>query len=218
MKLSSRTLVALTILNFLNILPSSLVAEEPRSSPISFETECKGRTYNNSAVDYRAPDHQKYIRGIERNHFNENVRSGIKGQTGSLMGDLDFILRNIPNHYPGLNVVADLDIGQRSDPNFPSTDCYFLRALRFAPDDGMVSLAYGVALARLGRGREAGTQYQIAIQRLSEPAEAHYNLALLYLASNDIEHATQHATIAYERGYPLPGLRNRLAKRNVHLD
>jgi len=44
-----------------------------------------------------------------------------------------------------------------------------------------------------------------------ESAEIHYFLGMAYLKRQDFGHAVEHATRAYELGYPLPGLRNKLA-------
>lgn len=201
------------------LIPSQAVpAEFTEDFLLNLSKACRGKVYNNSAVDYRAQEKQRHIRSIERNHFNENVRRGIKGQTGSLMGDLDFLLRNVPNHYPALNVVADYYMSGRKAPEFPGTDCYFLRAMHFTPDDGLVPLAYGVVLARLGRHEDAKEQFNASISKLMNPAEAHYNLALLLLQEGDVDSAVPHAEAAYRRGYPLQGLRRKLADLGVDIE
>jgi tetratricopeptide (TPR) repeat protein len=45
-----------------------------------------------------------------------------------------------------------------------------------------------------------------------ESAEIHYLLGLTYLDLNDVPAARRHADEAYRRGYPLPGLRDRLQR------
>jgi tetratricopeptide (TPR) repeat protein len=51
-----------------------------------------------------------------------------------------------------------------------------------------------------------------------ESAEVHYSLGLLYLEEGDIDAAQEHARIAYSRGYPLPGLRRKLAAGGHAID
>jgi tetratricopeptide (TPR) repeat protein len=45
-----------------------------------------------------------------------------------------------------------------------------------------------------------------------ESAEIHYFLGMTYAGLKDFDKAREHAREAYTRGYPLPGLRNQLAK------
>ena len=40
--------------------------------------------------------------------------------------------------------------------------------------------------------------------------EAHYNLGLLYFDAGRTDDALEHAVAAYDAGFPLPGLRNKL--------
>jgi tetratricopeptide (TPR) repeat protein len=49
-------------------------------------------------------------------------------------------------------------------------------------------------------------------------AEIHYNLGLILIEMNLLDEAVQSARTAYELGYPLPGLRNRLARLGRSLD
>lgn len=51
-----------------------------------------------------------------------------------------------------------------------------------------------------------------------ESAEVHYNLGLVLTAMKDYEAARIHARKAYERGYPLQGLRKQLAKAGHPLE
>lgn len=72
----------------------------------------------------------------------------------------------------------------------------------------------GTALVLQDRGNIDG-----AVQVLLEgneatggsSAEIHYFLGMAYLKEKDFDRAIEHAMRAYELGYPLPGLRNKLA-------
>ncbi len=55
-------------------------------------------------------------------------------------------------------------------------------------------------------------QYQEAFRLQPEDATTNYNLGLMYLKEKDYEQAIVHAKTAYELGFPLPGLRNKLMK------
>jgi tetratricopeptide (TPR) repeat protein len=89
--------------------------------------------------------------------------------------------------------------------------CWLHRATIFSPRDGMVYLMYGVHLARDNQPRPALVQLQQAAALLPANAEVEYNLGLVHLNLKDYENARIHGKRAYDLGYPLPGLRRRLA-------
>jgi tetratricopeptide (TPR) repeat protein len=94
-------------------------------------------------------------------------------------------------------------------------ECYFVRARVFAPDDPVVYEVYGYLLAGQGKKAEAVEFYERALSLDDGRAEAHYNLGLLYLDLGNVPKAQLHADRAYQLGYPLPGLRNRLQKAST---
>jgi len=59
-------------------------------------------------------------------------------------------------------------------------------ALRLQPNDGEFHFNYASLLQRLGRGDEAGPQYEAAARLLPDLPEAHYNHAL-FLAQEEKE-------------------------------
>jgi tetratricopeptide (TPR) repeat protein len=170
-------------------------------------------------VDYNDPADIVLLRNINTNHFNANVQNLVRGQTSAAMeADLDYVLRNSPNHHKGLNVMAELHMRLRSEKiegESYSMPCWFERAMRFAPTDFVVPMIYGIYLHRKGDLAGAEGQYQRSIQMSPAFAEAHYNLGLLYVARKQFDKALTSAREAYRLGYPLPGLKEKLIKAGV---
>lgn len=154
---------------------------------------------------------------VEHAHFTPEVRNLIRGNRGTLMGDIDYTLRHFPNHHLALLSVSNYsrrrdfqdDAFWSNHGRFP-VECYFQNAVRFAPNDPNVYLIYAIHLHRNQEYRKAMVQYQAAVKMAPNNPETHYNLGLLYVDLKDFKAARAQAEIAYKSGYPLPGLRNRL--------
>ena len=66
-----------------------------------------GDPFGNGEVgpyDYENPNDQiQLIPFVEANHFNPDVENLVRGQSSAyIMGDLDFVLRAVPNHHRAL--------------------------------------------------------------------------------------------------------------------
>jgi len=167
--------------------------------------------------DYsNAYDREHYLPMVENTHFTSDVRNLIKGNAGYLGGDISYTLRAFPNHYKALLSMSKLSLREKTTRVLGatySTECYFDRAIRFKASDGVVRMIYGYYLLKLGgRSDDAIEQYHEAVRLAPENANINYNIGLLYLKKKDYELAIIHAKKAYELGYPLPGLRNKLIK------
>jgi tetratricopeptide (TPR) repeat protein len=151
---------------------------------------------------------------VENAHFTAEVENGIKGTTGLIGGDIDYTLRAIPNHHRALATIGNISVRDKtvkvSGARYP-TECYFERAIRFAPDDAVVRAAYGNYLSAVGKREMALTMFKYAVDLAPENPTFNYNLGLLYMKSNNYEKAAEYADKAYSLGFPLPGLRNQLA-------
>lgn len=164
--------------------------------------------------DYRDPKARgEPLYLVEMAHFTPEVESLTAGKTGEVIGDLDYTLRAFPNHHRALSAVSRY--GQRGkvrwiNPYVQSADCYFERAVAFAPDDERVRLLYGNHLARKGEKDKAERQYQAALDLAPENVDVCYNAALFFLDIGKVERARELAQVAYSAGYPLDGLRRRL--------
>ena len=89
--------------------------------------------------------------------------------------------------------------------------CYFQRASWYVPDDANVLILNGIYRQKLGHDEMAEEYWKGALLIDSRAVEAHYNLGLLYFRLGDFSSSVEHARSAYELGYPLPGLKKKLA-------
>jgi Tfp pilus assembly protein PilF len=163
--------------------------------------------------DYRV--NKAEIKAVESAHFNTTVERLQGGVSGYLGGDLDYTLRAVPNHHRALLAMDRYAqrLGTNKVPNANFTiDCYYDRAVRFRPDDGTVRMLYGSFLGRNGKPQQAIAQLQEAEKILGDNPNLHYNMGLVYLDLKDYDKALTHAHRAYQLGFNLPGLRQRLQK------
>ncbi len=165
--------------------------------------------------DYRDPTARAAkLPVVEDYHFTPDVESLRKGSTSYLaMGDIDYTLRAFPNHPRALASMARWALmgGTFPNPDIPSAECYFERAIAFAPDDPAVRVIYGGYLYRRHKPKEALQQYETALRIAPQSPEINYDAGLLYVDLGDLPRAKQCAKIAYDAGYPLPGLRMKIA-------
>jgi len=198
----------------------ALLAVVPLMASAASYEACGSLENGVGPYDYRTQKKQLEI--VERFHFHREVEFARAGAKRPLGGDLDYTLRASPNHHRALAVVSNLELaiqkkeGHVSRTSGPmkgaqySAACYFDRAIRFAPDDGMVHMVYGMYLAKAGNNRQALEQMQLAEKLEQNNANLHYNLGLLYFDLKDYDNALMHAKKAYGLGFTLPGLRQKL--------
>jgi tetratricopeptide (TPR) repeat protein len=150
---------------------------------------------------------------VETHHFTPNVENLVHGSSGTLGGDLDYTLRAFPNHHRALAAMAKLSMRDKTlKPAGArySIECYFDRAIRFKPSDGIARMLYGNYLLKAGQIDKATEQLEVAVNLEPENPNINYNLGLLYVQKKDYEQAKIYAKKAYELGFPLPGLKNKL--------
>ncbi len=164
--------------------------------------------------DYRTAHKQdKWV--VERRHYTEGIRQLKEGNTGKLAGDVSYTLRVFPNHVNALMTMADWSIKTKKNPpdgTLYTVECWFERGMHFRPDDPMVKVAYGVYLIKRSEYDKAVQHLEAAVAQDSGNGNAYYNLGLAYLGMKNNEKALESAWRAYALGFPLPGLRTRLAK------
>ncbi|WP_052748926.1 tetratricopeptide repeat protein [Arsukibacterium ikkense] len=159
---------------------------------------------------------------VERHHFTDDVRNLVKGSTGAMPGDILFVLNSIPNHPAALDAYSRYEYQLKHSEVFRSrqarptmahpADCLFLRANEVFPSNAETLLVWSIHQFRNKRFTAAQQILERVIAIAPDYIEAHYNLGLVYVELNNATSARKHADIAYEAGYPLMGLKNKLAK------
>lgn len=191
------------------------IMQVPDGVPQSGEAAC-GSLENGTAgpFDYRDPTNARTLYALNLNHFSRGVQTLQGGQTTVyVLGDLDFLLRHFPNHHAALQVTARYFLQGGSPLRFRTAECYFDRAIRFAPDDLQVRLLFAMYLQKKGQLQDAIDQVETALALSTDPSmELHYNVALFYIDVKEFQKANYHASVAYAMGYPLPGLRDKLQR------
>lgn len=189
----------------------ALLATSSLAASGNYCGEIRGRHYG--PFDYRLRTTFD-LDVVERAHFTPEVEAGIAGSTGYLGGDLSYTLVAVPNHPRALTTMGKVGVRDKSPKlrgaKYP-VECYFDRAIRFTPDDPAVYAAYGVYLSSLGRSEEALKAFRKAVELAPDDATINYNAGLIYMRYKDYDKALFHARKAYEKGFPLPGLKNKLA-------
>lgn len=150
---------------------------------------------------------------VEGAHFTPEVANLIRGRTGPIGGDLDYTLRAFPNH-PGA-LMSMIRLSEKKKGIKPlgarySTECYFQRAVRFRADDTNVRMIYAIYLSKNQRAAEALKQLDDAHKLGEESANFYYNAGLIYFGLGRYDEALTNAHRAYQAGFSLPGLRNKL--------
>ncbi|MFB3080781.1 MAG: tetratricopeptide repeat protein [Nitrosomonadaceae bacterium] len=204
-----KTLSGIALLIIL-VVANNLQAKEYFCGPLSPPGQYGPFDYTDSA--YKKVE----LPMVESAHFTSNVKNLTSGNTSYIAGDIDYTLRAFPNHYSALVAMGKLSLREkttRPDGAQFTIECYFDRAIRFKPEDGIVRMLYGNYLLKLGgRSDDVIEQYHEAVRLEPENANINYNIGLLYLKKKDYELAIVHAKKAYESGFPLPGLKNKLIK------
>lgn len=162
--------------------------------------------------DYREPPADSLYM-VEMAHYTEDVAAGVRGNAGSIGGDLDYTLRAFPNHVKALTSMATVamrtKVNQLAGAKYP-VECYFERAVRFKPDDGVAWGAYGKYLYGAGQPERAMPLLKKAYELVPDNASVNYNLGIAYFRAKQYDLAVQHAKKAYQQDFPLDGLRNML--------
>jgi len=159
-----------------------------------------------------SPRGQKLLDNVEKGHLVPGIRQLRQGDLRHAHNSLDFVLRWYPNHPRALNLYSKLAMKrQRPDSALP----YFDHAVQFGPDDISTRILYGIHRYRMGDYRKAVERFNQALAIKPDYAEAHYNLGLTFLKLDAPQKALQHAKRAYDQGYPLPGLREKLRARGA---
>jgi tetratricopeptide (TPR) repeat protein len=226
-KLFSCTCVALLLWAAMFISSASPAADPvvPESAPESFveadlSADCgapPAGADNKGKRDYRVrnstDDWAKDFAAFQKFHVEraaKNMAPG--GDKGDIAPNFMFVLRRSPNHLPTLDLMSKWSLAGGRDAQFPSPKCFFVWASEFAPDDVAVWQRGGYYFWKGGDIDRAEKWWQQAVRVDPASADSHYNLGLLYAKRKDYAKAREHARVAYDAGYPLPGLRRQLER------
>jgi len=172
------------------------------------------------AIDYRTKNSNKTIQHSIENldNFHVNLAAGdiAKGSPNRrVKADLDFALTGSPNHHRALELLVRYDLMGGRNWDWKGTECYLGWARQFAPDDVTVYLIGGYYFWKKNDPELAEAWWTKGVEIDPRSADANYNLGLLYLEQKQYDKALQYARVAYDNGFPLPGLRDGL-KRAGH--
>jgi tetratricopeptide (TPR) repeat protein len=153
---------------------------------------------------------------VENRHFTPDVRAMRRGTSTREVGaDIAYTLRAFPNHHQALMTMGNWSLKVGRNPALGgqyTVECWFDRAIRFAPNDAMVKVVYGTYLIKRGKAKEAVDQLEAALAEAGDNANVHYNLGLAYVDLKRYDKALESAHAAYRLGFPLPGLKNKLQR------
>jgi hypothetical protein len=187
-------------------------AAVPIAMPCDPVTEVPGQF---GPFDYRVVKDGR-LRIVEKHHFSSKTESLAGGDSGRLPnGDIAYTLGKFPNHHRALQSLINLSMRERSNKlrDMPfGVECYFERAIHWLPDDGQLHVLYGIYLYKAGKKDEAMEELSKGEELAPDSANLHYNLGLLYFDMKEYDKSLSHAKAAYARGFPLPGLKRKLAK------
>lgn len=192
----------------------TLSRQPPVNEPSS---GCGTFNYGQSALgplDYRTtpPDEISFV---EVRHFPEHVERLVRGEKGTIAGDLAYTLRVFPNHPRALRSAAELTRrnGGAMPPDMQySIACWFDRAIAYRPDDALVRVVFAYELIRSNKLDAARPHVEVAEQLAKGSPTLHYNVGLLYFDLKEYDKSLANAKIAYESGFNLPGLKDKLVK------
>lgn len=175
---------------------------------------------NYGPFDYRFDRGQK-LKVVEDYHFNARVESLMAGQSGTVAGDLDYVLRAFPNHHRAL--VAMMKLGARTKGATPAgaqfaVECYFKRALFFKPDDAVARMIYAQYLGSNGRKPEASGELDRVVKTSQDSAITQHNAGLLYFELGEFDKALAQAHRASALGFQGQGLKAQLQAAGKWVD
>lgn len=154
------------------------------------------------------PRAQKLLHLTEEYHLKKGINLLKQGKCTYALSDFQFILNYFPNHPEVLYRMIDWG-EQCGKPNVPEQR--IKQAIETYPDAAQTYTIYGIFLHREGKLKEATEQYHHALELTPDSGQTHYNLGLAYFELGDYEAARKQAKAAYQGGFPLPGLKQKLS-------
>lgn len=147
-------------------------------------------------------------------HFSPAVESLIRGDTNRSLGaDIDYTLRAIPNYHRAL--ISMMRLGERDKTDKPrdvryTVECWFIRAVSFAPNDPIVRMIYSTYLNSKNRAAEGSAQLDAATSLAKDNGFTHYNIGLHYFDLKNYDKALIQAHKAMALDFPKTELQEQL--------
>jgi len=164
--------------------------------------------------DYRTTAQQRRDI-VEDFHFTPQVEQLRAGMTGPIGGDISYTLGAFPNHPRAIVAMMRLSERLKQDPvpaAMMSLECYFLRGIRFAPDDLIFRMQYALFLNSRSRTPEAvKVMDQVVKDADPENPLTHFNAGMVYFDMKEYDKALIQAHRVIALGFNRPELRDRLA-------
>lgn len=166
------------------------------------------------ANDYFAARGSDRLAVVEQYHLGPCQQNYRNRDWARAVSECNFILRIFPNHPAALLLVTQVCEQWKSGACL-LLDEFFERAIAVNPKAAGTYVVQGIYYSRTRNFPVAIERFKTAVDLDPNNMNAHYNLALAYLDSNQFELANLHAQRAYALGATPPGLRDRL-KRAGH--
>lgn len=163
---------------------------------------------------------------VHKAHFTPRVQFLQGGENAAgPTSDLDYVLKVIPNHHKALNSALTFhyraergaysienDKGMTGYRLRSPIECYLQRAIDFRPHDAISRMLFASLLHKTDQFNRAKREYEIALEDDPHSVDLRYNYALLLADMRKWEESRTIAIELYSRGFPLPGLKNKLIR------
>lgn len=160
--------------------------------------------------------HAARVSIVERAHYTIETEMLVPRKTGLVVptgADLSYTLRAFPNHHRALLTLIALGEKEKTDHPLQSIytiDCWFKRAVAWAPDDNVVRLIYATYLFKSNRAPEAEEHLSQADRNSADKPFTQHNIGMIYFDQKNYDKALEHAQRAYALGFGIPTLKERL--------
>ena len=164
---------------------------------------------------------------VVKNHFTRPMLRLERGHNDfKIKKDLEYTLSALPNYPEALDLASRFEKKRADSEEFRlvqpalefSAECYFKRAEFFSPQYAYTHLIWGIHLHRNGQYSEAVKQYGIAEKKGLKSAELYYNRGLTYVELKELKLAQADSNQAYDMGFPLSGLKNKILSLEKELN
>lgn len=199
----------------------------PQVEGIALAPGCETIRFKDGFISYNDPTKAWNIKDTNDNHCDRNVRNltgnARHNKPRGLMIDINWTLFRIPNHYECMSALVRYQTKKGypffpEERQFPRAECYIQGAINIWPNDPKLWFMLGYYYQRAHRPEDSIKAYAKVLDLSPSYLDAHYNLGLLYTEAQDYQKALEHARIAYDKGYPLPGLKHKLERAGVWED